>query len=48
MQPVFGVLFALLLLGEHLTRWEVVGGAAILTAVLVERSRRAIPEPPGD
>ena len=49
MQPLFGVIFALLLLGEHLTRWEVVGGAAILTAVLVERSRRPVPpEPPGD
>ena len=48
MQPLLGVLFALLLLGEHLTRWEVVGGAAILSAVLVERSRRPVPEPPGD
>ena len=47
-QPVFGVLFALLLLGEHLTRWEVVGGVAILGAVLVERSRRPPVEPPGD
>ena len=48
LQPFFGVLFALVLLGEHLTRWEVVGGAAILGAVLVERSRRPVPEPPGD
>jgi drug/metabolite transporter (DMT)-like permease len=48
MQPLFGVAFALLLLGEHLTRWEVVGGVAILGALLVERSRRAVPEPPGD
>jgi drug/metabolite transporter (DMT)-like permease len=48
MQPLFGVLFALVLLGEHLTRWEVVGGVAILGAVLVERSRRTPPEPPGD
>jgi drug/metabolite transporter (DMT)-like permease len=47
-QPVFGVLFALVLLGEHLTRWEVVGGVAIIGAVLVERSRRLPPEPPGD
>lgn len=47
-QPVFGVLFALVLLGEHLTRWEIVGGVAILGAVLVERSRRVPPEPPGD
>jgi drug/metabolite transporter (DMT)-like permease len=48
MQPLFGVVFALLLLGEHLSRWEVVGGAAILGALLVERSRRPVPEPPGD
>ena len=48
MQPLFGVLFALVLLGEHLTRWEVIGGVAILGAVLVERSRRTPPEPPGD
>jgi drug/metabolite transporter (DMT)-like permease len=48
MQPFFGVLFALVLLGEHLTALEVIGGAAILGAVLVERSRRVPPEPPGD
>ena len=48
MQPLFGVLFALVLLGEHLTRWEVVGGIAILGAVLTERSLRTPPEPPGD
>ena len=45
LQPVFGVAFALLLLGEHLTRWEVVGGAAILGAVLVERLRRTTSQP---
>jgi drug/metabolite transporter (DMT)-like permease len=48
MQPFFGVVFALVLLGEHLTRWEVVGGAAIIAAVVLERSRRPAPEPPGD
>ena len=48
MQPVFGVLFALVLLGEHLSVWEVVGGVAIIGAVLLERSRRVLPEPPGD
>ena len=48
MQPAFGVLFALALLGEHLTRWEVIGGVLILSAVLVERSRRPPPEPPAD
>jgi drug/metabolite transporter (DMT)-like permease len=44
-QPLFGVLFALVLLGEHLTRWEVLGGILILGAVIVERARRALPEP---
>ena len=48
MQPLFGVMFALALLGESLTRWELAGGALILTAVLVERSRHTAPEPPGD
>jgi drug/metabolite transporter (DMT)-like permease len=48
MQPAFGVVFALILLGEHLTRWEVLGGALIVAAVVLERSRRPIVEPPGD
>ncbi len=48
LQPLFGVGFALVLLGEHLTRWELVGGAAILGAVLVERLRRTAPQPPAD
>jgi drug/metabolite transporter (DMT)-like permease len=48
LQPLFGVLFALILLGEHLTRWEVVGGVVILSSVLLERSQRPPPEPPGD
>jgi drug/metabolite transporter (DMT)-like permease len=49
MQPFFGVIFALVLLGEHLSVWEFVGGALILAAVLFERSRRAIVlEPPAD
>jgi drug/metabolite transporter (DMT)-like permease len=48
-QPVVGVVFAIVLLGESLTRWELVGGAIILGAVLVERSRQTTPvEPPGD
>jgi drug/metabolite transporter (DMT)-like permease len=47
-QPALGVLFALVLLGEHLTRWEVVGGVLILAAVILERSRRHALEPPGD
>ena len=28
LQPALGVAFAILLLGEHLTRWEVIGGVA--------------------
>jgi drug/metabolite transporter (DMT)-like permease len=40
LQPAFGVGFALVLLGEHLTRWEVVGGVIILAAVAAERLRR--------
>ena len=48
MQPAFGVVFAILLLGEHLSRWEIVGGVLILAAVLVERSRHAALEPPAD
>src|SRR5262249_37044191 len=39
-QPVFGVAFALVLLGEHLTWSQIVGGAIIVGAVLVERLRR--------
>jgi drug/metabolite transporter (DMT)-like permease len=45
MQPAFGVMFALLLLGESLSWWEVAGGTLILSAVLLERSRRPPLEP---
>jgi drug/metabolite transporter (DMT)-like permease len=48
LQPAFGVVFALVLLGEHLTRWEVLGGVLILSAVILERSRRPPLEPPAD
>jgi drug/metabolite transporter (DMT)-like permease len=48
LQPLFGVGFALVLLGEHLTRWEIVGGVAILGAVLAERLRRISPQPAAD
>jgi drug/metabolite transporter (DMT)-like permease len=48
MQPAFGVAFAILLLGEGLAAPEVAGGALILAAVVVERSRRPAVEPPGD
>jgi drug/metabolite transporter (DMT)-like permease len=39
-QPFFAVLFALLLLSEHLNRWEVVGAVAIAAGVVLERARR--------
>jgi drug/metabolite transporter (DMT)-like permease len=45
LQPAFGVLFALVLLGESLTLVEVAGGVLIISAVLVERSRRTPLEP---
>jgi drug/metabolite transporter (DMT)-like permease len=47
-QPAFGVVFAIILLGEHLSRWEIVGGILILGAVLTERTRRTPLEPPAD
>jgi drug/metabolite transporter (DMT)-like permease len=43
------VLFALVLLGEHLNRWEIIGGVGIGAGILLERTRRRTPpEPPGD
>jgi drug/metabolite transporter (DMT)-like permease len=48
LQPLLGVAFALVLLGEHLTRWELLGGVAILGAVLLERLRRIAPQPAAD
>jgi drug/metabolite transporter (DMT)-like permease len=39
-QPFFAVLFALVLLHEHLTRWEVVGAVAIGAGIVLERLRR--------
>jgi len=49
LQPFFAVLFALVLLGEHLNRWEIIGGVGIGAGILLERTRRQTPpEPPGD
>ena len=56
LQPFFAVLFALVLLGEHLNRWEILGGIGIAAGIVLERtqrrpSRRPIrtsPEPLGD
>jgi drug/metabolite transporter (DMT)-like permease len=39
-QPFFAVLFALVLLHEHLNRWEIVGAAAIAGGIVLERARR--------
>jgi drug/metabolite transporter (DMT)-like permease len=47
-QPFFGVLFALVLLGEHLNRWEIVGGVAIALGIVAERLPRLGPQPPAD
>jgi len=45
LQPFFGVLFALVLLGEHLNGWEVAGGLAIFAGIALERVRRRPLEP---
>jgi drug/metabolite transporter (DMT)-like permease len=37
LQPFFAVLFALLLLSEHLNRWEIAGGVAIAVGIVLER-----------
>jgi len=37
LQPFVGVFFALVLLSEKLTRWEVIGGTAIAAAIILER-----------
>jgi drug/metabolite transporter (DMT)-like permease len=43
LQPFFAVLFALVLLSEHLNRWEIVGALAIAIGILLERLRRREP-----
>jgi drug/metabolite transporter (DMT)-like permease len=40
LQPFISVVFALLLLSETLTRWEIVGAVAIAGAIALERFRR--------
>src|SRR5207245_5555485 len=45
LQPFFGVVFALLILSEHLNRYEVAGGFAIFAGIVVERARRPAAEP---
>jgi drug/metabolite transporter (DMT)-like permease len=45
LQPFFAVVFALLILSEHLNRWEIAGGFAIAAGIVLERSRRPVPVP---
>jgi drug/metabolite transporter (DMT)-like permease len=40
LQPFFGVVFALVLLGEHLNGWEILGGVLIFGGIVLERVRR--------
>jgi drug/metabolite transporter (DMT)-like permease len=40
LQPFFAVMFALILLGEHLSRWEIAGAVAIFGGIALERYRR--------
>ena len=42
-QPFFAVLFAILLLSEHLNRWDIVGGVAIAAGIALERVRGRAP-----
>ncbi len=45
LQPFFAVVFALLILGEHLNGWEIVGAVAIGSGILLERARRSGAQP---
>ncbi|MBV8599911.1 MAG: EamA family transporter [Actinobacteria bacterium] len=45
LQPFFAVLFALLLLSEHLNGWEIAGGAAIAVGIALERVHKTPPVP---
>jgi drug/metabolite transporter (DMT)-like permease len=48
LQPFFGVVFALILLGEGLNIWEVLGGLLIFAGIVLERVRRRPLVPVGD
>ncbi len=43
LQPFFAVVFALIILGEHLNRYELVGALAIFAGIVLERMRRRVP-----
>jgi drug/metabolite transporter (DMT)-like permease len=46
LQPFFSVVFALLLLSEHLSRFEIAGGFAIAAGIVLERRTHAVVEEP--
>lgn len=46
LQPFFAVVFALLLLSEHLNRWQAAGGFAIAAGIVLERARRPVSAAP--
>jgi len=50
LQPFFGVVIAVILLSEHLSRLEVAGALAIAFGIVLERRSRvpAVPQPPAD
>ena len=48
LQPFFAVLFAIVILGEHLNRWEIVGAFGIAGGIVLDRTRRRSPEPQAD
>ena len=43
LQPFFAVIFALIILGEHLDGYELVGAVAIFAGIALERVRRRVP-----
>ena len=45
LQPFFGLFFALILLGERLNGWEILGGVAIFSGIVLERVRRRPVQP---
>jgi drug/metabolite transporter (DMT)-like permease len=49
LQPFFSVVFAVLLLSEHLDRYEIAGGVLIAAGIVIERRRRheIVQEPVG-
>ena len=48
LQPFFAVLFAVLLLSEHLSAWEIAGGVAIGAGIALERVwRKPVAAEPG-